>query len=358
MAGRLVFLAPVALGAVLGITTITACAAALESATATASTDEATVFVTSPFSSGPGSIREAIEKANASPTIKRIVSRLGAGTVVHVFRQLPTLSARGVELEAGGLTLKGGSCLRSDGRRGCDGLVVGGPGITVRRLRATGFTFDGIAVRGSEANRVRIEECESFENQDDGVGVSHGATEALIVGCRLERNGFRTKGKGALVFDYSSAELRDNTITGNRDGVTVSKRSRAKLIGNRIVDNYDKGLGVAGAEATGRDNVIARNGIRGPNGEPGPNADGVRVTIDSTVILENCEIVGNGDIGVVVLGSSTVSLTGGRITGHSGAGVHARERSVVELRGVEIADNGAGAFRIDGEAKLVRSDAR
>jgi hypothetical protein len=318
--------------------------------------ESSTVAITSAFSSGPGSVREAIEKANASKSVKRIVSKLRAGTIVHVFRQLPTLTAAGVELDADGLTLKGGTCLRPDGRRGCDGLVIGGPGIVIRRLRTTGFTFDGIAVRGGEARGVRIEGCESFGNEDDGIGISQGASDVVIDGCTVERNGFRTKGKGILIFEFATAELRNNTIRHNRDGVTVSHRAHATLIGNTLVENYDKGLGVAGAEATGRDNVIARNGRPGKKGEePGPNADGVRVTLDSTLTLVNTEVVDNGDVGIVALDSSTVKIEGGRIAGNKGTGINARNRSIVELRQVTLEGNGQGDFRIDNEAKLVKT---
>jgi parallel beta-helix repeat protein len=187
------------------------------------------------------------------------------------------------------------------------------------------------------------------------VGVSHGASEVVVERCTLERNGFRTKGKGILVFEYASAELIGNTVRRNRDGVTISGRARASLIGNTIVDNYDKGLGVTGAEASGRDNVIARNGRDGPDGKPGPNADGLRVTLDSKVSLLNTEVMDNGDTGVVALGSSTVKLQGGRVSGHKGLGVNAREHAVVELREVFFENNGQGEFRIDGEAKLVRT---
>ena len=34
------------------------------------------------------------------------------------------------------------------------------------------------------------------ENLDDGIGISGGATNIVVSGCVLERNGFRTKGKG------------------------------------------------------------------------------------------------------------------------------------------------------------------
>jgi hypothetical protein len=318
--------------------------------------DKSTIEITSGISSGPGSIREAIEKANKGKGIKRIVSRLPAGTMVHVFRQLPSLSAPGVEFEASGMTLEGGTCVRPDGRPGCDGLLVTGPDIVVRNLRSTKFTFDGIAVRGIAAKRVRIEDCESVANQDDGVGVSHGASEVTIENCTLEGNGFRTKGKGVLVFEYASATLVGNRVRGNRDGVTISRRATASLVRNTIEDNYDKGFGVTGAEATGRDNVIRNNGKTGPEGTPGPNADGLRVSLDSRVTLENSEITGNGDIGVVALDNSRVTLVGGRIAGHKNAGVHARDMAIVELRGVTIERNAQGDYRVDNEAKIIRGE--
>ena len=51
---------------------------------------------------------------------------------------------------------------------------------------------------------------------------------------------------------------------GNRDGVTVSKRSHAVLEDNEILDSYDKGLGVTGASAEARGDRIVAMG-RGSN---------------------------------------------------------------------------------------------
>jgi nitrous oxidase accessory protein NosD len=263
--------------------------------------------------------------------------------------------APGVRFDADGLTLKGGTCVRPDGKHGCDGLVVAGPGIAVHKLRSTGFLFDGIAVRGLGAKGVRIEECEAFDNEDDGLGVSHGASDVVVERCTLERNGFRTKGKGILVFEYATAKLLNNTVKHNRDGITVSRRARAELVGNSIVENYDKGLGIAGAEAEGRDNTVARNGTAALGGEPGPNADGVRVTLDSKLTLANTQVLDNGDAGVVALDSSTVTLHGGRVAGHKGPAINARDRAVVELRGTDLSGNAGGEFRLDGEGKLVRA---
>lgn len=316
---------------------------------------ETTIEVTSAQERGPGSLRQAIERANEIGDNVRIVSRLPAGSRVTVTAQLPPLKGYGVQLDARGLTLVGGACWRPDGRPGCDGLVVSGPNIVVRGLRAEHFMFDGIAVRGASADHVVIEDCRARENLDDGIGISAKAGKVTVRGCLLEKNGFRTKGKGILVFDEADAELVDNTVRGNRDGVTVSRRARARLLGNRIVENYDKGLGVAGAYVTGRGNRIERNGRPAASGEKPPNGDGLRVTLGSRVLLEQTQIRGNGDAGVVVLDDSTVSLAGAVIEENGGTGVDVRDQGVIELHEVSLARNRGGPFSVAGAGKIVRT---
>jgi hypothetical protein len=311
-----------------------------------------TIEITSSSASAPGGIRSAIEAANRAGVATRIVSKLDPGTEVEVVTALPTLVAADTVFDANGLLLKGGACVRPGGREGCDGLVVGGPRIRVNDLRAHGFTFDGIAVRGRRAVDVLINDCHCFDNKDDGVGVSNRATGVVVQRCLLEGNGFRTKGKGILVFDYAEAELRDNVVRGNRDGVTISRRAKAQLLGNKIVSNYDKGFGVAGGEASGKGNVVERSG-RGMTGlDPPPNADGIRVTLDSTVRLAETVVADNGDSGVVVIGSAALVMLGGSIVGNGGVGVRGADRASIELRNVEVGGNREGARSLDDQARL------
>ena len=107
-----------------------------------------TITVTSTLSSGPDSIRHAIEKANLSKVPVKIVFALQPETTVYVFRQLPSIRAYGIEVVGNGVILKGGDCMRSGDREGCDGLVVVASGVTVRGLASDGFLFDGFSVRG------------------------------------------------------------------------------------------------------------------------------------------------------------------------------------------------------------------
>lgn len=291
----------------------------------------ATVEVYAATADAPGGLAGAIEAANASNVPVRIVSRLPRGTEVGVARELPWISGAGITLHGNGLALRDRGCVRRDGRLGCSGLVVTGTGVTVRDVEASGFRFDGISVR--RANGVLIADSRLWGNLDDGVGVSEVSKSVTIYGCQIESNGFRSKGKGVLVFDESDAVLRDNVIVGNRDGVTISKRSHAILENNRIVDSFDKGLGIAAASAEGRGNVISGSG-RGARGlAPGPNADGLRATLDSSVRLENSAIIESGDAGVVAEGRSRVELVGVRMAGNHGGDVRAGPDATVIIDG-------------------------
>jgi len=292
------------------------------------------IEIRSRLSSGEGSIRAAIEIANAAKKPTRIVSRLAPGTVVYVFRELPPLEGRDVTVEAAGLVLRGDDCVRLDGRPGCSGLVVTGERIEVNDLSVTGFLFDGVSVRGGRD--VVIRGGRFFANLDDGVGISNAASGVTVESCVIERNGFRTKGKGILVFDGSRAVLRDNRLVGNRDGVTVSRRSHAVLERNEILNSYDKGFGVAGASADVIATRIIGSGAGGSPQGPAPNADGVRVTIDSNVTLTDSVVTDSGDIAVFAGGKSRVEIVRSSLAGNRGGEIRVADEAVVAVDGREI----------------------
>jgi hypothetical protein len=292
------------------------------------------IEIRSRLSSGDGSIRAAIEAANAAERPARIVSRLAPGTVVYVFRELPAVAGHDVTIDAAGLVLRGDDCVRLDGRPGCSGLVVTGEQIVVNDLAVTGFLFDGVSVR--RAREVAIRGGRFFANLDDGVGISEAATGVTVESCVIERNGFRTKGKGILVFDSSRAVLRENRIVGNRDGVTVSRRSHAVLDRNEILDSYDKGFGVAGASAELVGTRIIGSGAGSSTRAPAPNADGVRVTIDSTVTIVDSIVSGSGDVAVFAGGRSRVDIMRSSLAGNRGGEVRVADDAVVAIDGREI----------------------
>ena len=309
--------------------------------------------VTSRADAGPGTLRAAILAANAAQVPTRIEVVLPAGSVIEVASALPALRNPGAQLDGAGVTLREkAGCMRPNGRGGCDGLVVSGPNIGVRDLRAQGFLFDGIAVRGRAARDVVIEDCSCFDNRDDGIGVSHHASGVVVRDCVVMDNGFRTKGKGILVFDSASALLERNVVLANRDGVTVSSNSSVRMDGNLIVANFDKGLGVAGAKLEGSGNSIVANGT-GDDGAP--NGDGLRVTLGSEVTLRGSAVDGNGDVGVIGLGTSSLRLQGGRVVGNGRWGVAADDTATVVLEDVRVAGNAQGpVHRLSAGATLSR----
>ncbi len=319
-----------------------------------------TLRVTSNQDSGAGSLRTAIEQANAATRPlhpgESLRSRAGRAVTIElalasdqvllVTRALPDIEGPGTVLDGGDATIRQATdCRRAGGRAGCDGIVVAGPGITVRRLRVAGFLLDGVSVRGSSASEVRIEDVHAIDNRDDGIGVSAGAGPVLIERCLLMGNGYRTKGKGVLVFDDARATIRDSVAVANRDGISVTRRADAQLEGVWIVASFDKGLGVSGGAVRGSDNRIIANGDGVGFRERPPNADGLRVGLAGSVDLTATRIEGNGDAGVVVLDSSAVVLRGGAVLANRGRALVRAAAATLHAEGVATA--------LDGKASAV-----
>lgn len=292
--------------------------------------DARTLRVTNTLDTGPGSLRAAITAANRGGAAE-IVVELGEGAEILVPRALPALRAAGTRVSGGGVTLRQGrGCRRPSGQRGCDGLVVEAPRVVVTDVRPIGFTFDGVSVRGRRAKDVRLERIEAIDNLDDGIGVSAGAGPVVIEDALLLGNGFRTKGKGLLVFDDATATLRDSVVVANRDGVTVTRGSTATLERVLVVGNYDKGLGVSAAHVEGRALGILDNGYDPAAEAPSPNADGLRVGLGGTALLVDSRVHGNGDGGVVVLDTASVVLRGCSVEHNRGAAVTVAEAAKLE----------------------------
>lgn len=277
-----------------------------------------TFVVVSSADAGAGSLREAIEAANREPGSRIEVRGLLAPIVVA--SALPAITGAGTVLDAGGATLRQGEgCARPDGRRGCSGIVVRGEGVVVMGLRVGGFTFDGISVIGPGAKDVRLADVHAFDNLDDGIGVTAGAGPVRIEASVMMGNGFRTKGKGLLVFDDAVAEIRDSVVVGNRDGITVTRGARLAAFDTFVVASFDKGFGVSAASASAERVFVAASGDGRSFAERGPNADGVRVTRGGRLSLADSIVAGSGDCGVVALENSRVLIDGGRIEASRGA---------------------------------------
>lgn len=303
---------------------VVAAVVAAAMAMAVASCADAGIRVTNGDDEGPGSLRAAIERANAEPG-STVVLELDEPREILLRRQLPVITAEGTVLDGRGATLRqADGCVRPGGKDGCDGVVVGGRDVTVKDLRVVGFTFDGVAARGKGAVDVTITGVHAVDNLDDGVGVSDEAGPVLVEDCVLMGNGFRTKGKGLLVFDRANVTMRRCTVVANRDGVTVTKGARLVVEDSWIVGNWDKGLGVSAASVKGSDVRLLANG-RLTGADKAPNGDGLRVGLKGGAELEDCTVSGNGDTGVVVLDTSSVVLRGCTVANNRGGDVSVAE---------------------------------
>ena len=310
------------------------------------SAEARTIRVTSNADSGKGSLRAAIEEANAAASSSGETTQIDVAIgnrVLVAASALPDLIAPGTVLDGGDATIRQGQgCLRPGGRKGCDGIAVSGPNITVRRLRIAGFDFDGVSVRGHDARDVRVEDVHAIDNLDDGIGISAGAGPVVIERCLLMGNGYRTKGKGVLVFDDSRATITNSVAVGNRDGISITRRAGAKLEDVWIVGSFDKGLGVSGGRVSGKGVRIIANGDGIGFDEKPPNADGLRVGLTGKAELSAARIEGNGDAGVIALESSSIVLHGSTIRANRGFGIVCDADARVRADGTTIDSNHRG----------------
>ncbi len=290
------------------------------------------IEVSSLADAGPGSLRQAIEEANAGGGDAVVSFTIGG--VIMPAGELPVLVANSVTIDAAsapdpGIVVDGGGLVSN-------GLLVEGSDVCVRGLTFQNFVQDGLRIRGENAQGIRVEEVISLDNGDDGLQVSEGATATLVA------NSSRGNGnKGLLVFAGGSVVADNNSFMGNGDGVTVSNGSLAVLLNNFIIDNDDNGIGlVSESQAEIRDNVIVNNGLVGPNSE------GIRMTKSSEAEIVGNEIRGNGDKGVVVMGKSNADIVGNQVRGNVGDGILLAFSGDAVIDGNEIELNGGNGIRI------------
>jgi hypothetical protein len=135
-------------------------------------------LVTSPDDAGPGTLRAAIEGANADGGTSRITFDAAlAGQAIQLQSPLPSLTEGGTSLD-GDL---GGDCtpdIELDGSaagQGSNGLDLQSPMNVVRGLRIHGFDGRGILIGGTGANDNLVECNEVFANAAAGIRVEEQA---------------------------------------------------------------------------------------------------------------------------------------------------------------------------------------
>jgi parallel beta-helix repeat protein len=291
-----------------------------------------TMVVSSNADSGPGSLREAIDNANASPGADEIDFQIepGGPTTIALQSPLPTISdpltidgttqtgyagSPLVELTGYGLSISAGSST-------VRGLVIhspnGGPLITLTTLGGNviqgcylGTTADGTAA-GDPGEQYGIYVNDAPNNT---IGGTNAADGNVISGCNANPDS-----AGIFIF---GADARGNVIRGNRIGTTADASAA-------IPNHYGIRTDVNAAVTTIAGNVISGNSAEDIY-QTGTSHDS---SIQNNFIGTNSSgaVLSNNAFGFDAEDSSRNVLTGNTIAGHQNGiylnGLHATSHTI------------------------------
>jgi Right handed beta helix region len=236
-----------------------------------------TVRVTRSADDGPGSFRQAIEKANDDPSIRRIQLDAGLGSI-RLATPLTYSGSQALVINGEGVRLVG-NALAADG----SALVAeGGGDLTIRGLTVTGAPGNGITIKVPETATgvftVRLHELVIRQNGLHGVLINdqaeyfddpfseseEGSAASVVVDVsdsRFERNGFAMIDSDGIRINEGGEGTLEATIRGSRfvdngaDGVELDERAagdatfavrHSSLVGNGSFtsEDFDDGIDV------------------------------------------------------------------------------------------------------------------
>jgi parallel beta-helix repeat protein len=335
--------------------------------------DQPAVFtVTNTDDSGPGSLRQAILDANATPEFDRIRFALGAGShTITLLSALPTITD---SLRIDGTTATGYAdipLIELDGSlagTGVHGLVIAADDSDIRALTINRFQGHGIVIQSGTGTSLS-------RNQ---IGTDRSGTMIVETGPAGELIHYGNGGFGVVVLSPqntigSSTAGRGNVISGNSLGgvsLTGVDASENRILGNAIGTDRDgtRTLGNGGSgvliESGARANRIGASvttvfvsspgDVEDPfdpnGGQNGRNTiafnfgDGIRVVSDAlanstdTTIRGN-RILGNSGYGVAIVGAQRTTVGGTNRTEFLETGI-----VVTSTAGNLIRSNGAGGI--------------
>ncbi|HEY9174958.1 MAG TPA: hypothetical protein VI136_21935, partial [Verrucomicrobiae bacterium] len=202
------------------------------------SSQAATFTVTSPADSGEGSLRWAIEQANASLGSDTIVFALpGAGPyVIQPTSPLPTVADPVVIDGTTQPGFAGTPIIRLDGQsagESANGVVVTCGGNTVRGLAITRFHLSGIRLEGTTTDQVGNNRIlgNYIGVEPDGVTAAGNGVNTLPsypdpAGILVFHSDGNTIGSGT--------EANRNVISGNKWGINIQESSLNTVAGNYV----------------------------------------------------------------------------------------------------------------------------
>ncbi|MBI2926743.1 MAG: HYR domain-containing protein [Verrucomicrobia bacterium] len=217
--------------------------------------------VTTLNDSGPGSLREAINCANANPGLDNIIFDV-AGTI-NVLSELPAINDNSGGTVVDGATAPGYSGdpvveLRGPGTSSFTGIKIRSADNAIRALAITAFRtgiyVDGAAAVNNTIGGLARSRNVVFENEFGIiVAASNNRIEGNFIGTDLAGISARQNGWGMQiagdgnVVGGTSVEAR-NVISGNRLGIHIG--GSPNPAGNKIIGNFI-GTDVSGSSALG-----------------------------------------------------------------------------------------------------------
>jgi len=246
----------------------------------------ATFAVTTTADSGPGSLRTAIEAANAAPGADTILFRIplsDPGFAGGVFTIRPTSELPAVQ---GPTLLDGYSQVgfigntNPDGPEivlngalagGATGLVVLGENSVIRGLVINGFTASGLGLGGSNN---RVEGCYIGTNASGSAAVPNGAEGISLGGNRQTVGGTEARSRNVI-----SGNTRSGVFSGGGNGhVLAGNFIGTNAAGTAALPNGELGIflqnafeTLIGGTVAGSRNLISGNAAGGVELESGNN---------------------------------------------------------------------------------------
>jgi len=303
------------------------------------------IVVTNTNDSGSGSLREAIDCANASPGDNRITFNFSSGSPPYIINigqdgwgDLPSLYDEGTSIDASnynlGNVILDGLAL-TDPNYVFEGLSIYAPYCEIYGLTIRNFPDDGIRITNS-ADYVRIGDIGKGNNiYSNGWGSSYGDG----IGCF--NNNVIILGNN-IGTDHNSTQY-----TGQRIGIAIWPDADNVTIGGastgegNVISSNETGIYIGGSSVTVSNNKIGTD-ISGTNALP--NEYGVSIFNTSNVQIGG---VSQGERNLIS-GNTTIGLN---INNSQNASVYNNSIGVNESGNMSIPNGYAGIY-VDGSSDI------